>query len=431
MPSSFRLLPAILQTCPALFISLCLAAGQQQETSTPNAPPVIRSNVNEVLVPVVVRDAEGHAVGTLKKEDFQVLDDGKPQEITGFTLVKRAVEAPGVNPPDSAPGTTPVAPRALSPPQRFVVFLFDDLNLSSGDLTQAQEAASKILEASLPPSDTAAVLTTSGVNSGLTHDHAKLLNAIQNLKVKNLYHHDGHDCPNVDYYQGDLIVNKNDPMALQAATEDALTCGNLDPSMINVAAQMAKQSAQRAVAMGEQDVRTTLGFLRLVVSKLGALPGQRVLILVSPGFVTPGTESMQLKSQILDVAAQASVTISAIDARGLYTTSPEATKRGGGSPIAARLQTQYLQASMTSSENVLAELADGTGGTYFHNSNNLEDGFNRLLSGPTYLYLLAFSAANVRPNGTYHDLKVKVNQDGLKLQARRGYFAPQQEKTNK
>jgi hypothetical protein len=204
---------------------------------------------------------------------------------------------------------------------------------------RAQKAASKIVEAPLPDSDMAAVLSTSGTNSGLTRDHAKLRQAILNLKVNNLYRHDGHDCPNVDYYQGDLIVDKNDPQALEAAVEDASTCANLDPSMTKVATEMAQQAAHRAVAMGEQDFRTTLSFLRTVVSKMGALPGQRVLILVSPGFLTPGAEAMTLKSKILDIAAQANLTISAIDARGLYTTQLEASQQGAGSPLAAALRT--------------------------------------------------------------------------------------------
>jgi len=430
MRSSVRLLPAIFQTCLTLFFSLSLAAQQQQQPLTPNASPVIRSSVNEVLVPVVVRNAQGHAVGDLTKDDFQVFDDGKQQVITGFLVVKRVSETAGGAPPIPNRDTDPVTPQTPSA-QRFVVFLFDDLNLSADDLMKAQKAASKILESSLPVSDMAAVLSMSGTNSGMTRDHAKLQKAILNLKVNNIYRHEGRDCPNVDYYQGDLIVDKNDPQALEAAVEDAITCANLDPSMIKVATQMAQQAAQRAVAMGQQDFRTNLGFLRTVVSKMGALPGQHVLILVSPGFLTPGTEAMALKSQILDIAAQANLTISAVDARGLYTTNVEASQQGAGSSLAARLQSPYRQASMTSSEMVMAELADGTGGTYFHNNNNLEAGLSNLLAGPEYLYLLAFSTANMKSNGAYHNLKVKVNQDGLTLQARRGYFALEPEKNKK
>ena len=80
---------------------------------------------------------------------------------------------------------------------------------------------------------------------------------------------------------------------------------------------------------------------------------------------------------------------------------------------------------MSLNEDVMAELANGTEGTYFHNSNDLEGGFKSLTQAPEYVYLLEFSLEEVKPDGTYHHLKVKVDKDGLKLQARRGYFAPQ------
>jgi VWFA-related protein len=79
---------------------------------------------------------------------------------------------------------------------------------------------------------------------------------------------------------------------------------------------------------------------------------------------------------------------------------------------------------MVLDEEVMAELADGTGGTYFHNSNDLEGGFRGLMEVPEYVYLLEMSLQNVKHDGDYHPLKVKLDQEGLKLQARRGYFAP-------
>ena len=79
----------------------------------------------------------------------------------------------------------------------------------------------------------------------------------------------------------------------------------------------------------------------------------------------------------------------------------------------------------------MAELADGTGGTFFHNSNDLEGGLQKLAAAPEYVYLLEPSLENVKPDGSYHRLTVKVNQEGLKLQARRGYFAPKPEKRKK
>ena len=86
---------------------------------------------------------------------------------------------------------------------------------------------------------------------------------------------------------------------------------------------------------------------------------------------------------------------------------------------------------MTRDEDVMAELADGTGGTYFHNINDLDSGFKNLTAAPEYLYLLELSLENVKQDGTYHYLKVKVDRDGLNLQARRGYFAPKPTKNKK
>jgi VWFA-related protein len=431
MRSSLRAVPPIVVSCLTLLTYSLLHGQQQQQGPEPNSSLTIKSSVNEVLVPVVVRDAQGQTVSNLKKEDFQVFDNGKPQVITGFTLVQRAGQKPRVNPPTPAPIDLPAALQPPPLPERFVALLFDDLNLSTGDLIQAQKAAIKILDSSLLPSDIAAVLSTSGIDSGFTFDHNGLEKTILSLKVNQLYQHDPNDCPNVDYYQGDLIVNKQDPMALAAATDDALKCANLDPKMYRVAENLAIAAARRAVENGDQDARVTLDFLRSTVRKMDALPGQRVLILVSPGFLSASAEALTLKSYLLDAAAQSNVTISAIDARGLYITEPGASQRDSHDAFATKMQDQYRHSSLGSSGDVMAELADGTGGTYFHNNNDLAAGFSRLLSAPTYLYLLAFSPVNVKPDGRYHELKVKLNQHGLWLQARRGYSAPKPEQTKK
>jgi VWFA-related protein len=296
---------------------------------------------------------------------------------------------------------------------------------------RVQKVATKMLATSLAASDMAVVLSISGVNSGMTRDRAKLQDAIAKIKVQNLYRHSGRECPDVDYYQADLIQNKHNDQAFQAAVDDALNCGHLD--MRPLAEQMARAAATRALAIGDQDARVTLGFLRDVVRRMASLPGQRTLILVSPGFLTIVPEAMSDKSRILDLAAQSNVTISALDARGLYTTELDASEEGTQTTRALMTggDGQRHRDSMSLHEDVMAELADGTGGTFFHNSNDLEGGLQKLAAAPDYVYLLELSLENVKPDGTYHHLKVKVDQDGLKLQARRGYFAPAPEKARK
>jgi VWFA-related protein len=429
---------AIALTC--LFSMFCRQALAQQvpPAPPPNSNAKIQVNVNAVLVPVVVRDAQNHAIGNLRKEDFQVFDRNKPRAISGFSIQTRAAiessaTTAGTTPNNSAnPTVSPkLTQEPATAPQRFIVLLFDDMHLSAGDLMRVQKIATKMLGASLSPSDMAAVVSISGANSGMTRDGAKLQDAIAKVKMQNLYRHDGRECPDVDYYNADLIENKHNDQAFEAAVQDAFTCAH--PDVRNVAENLVRSAARRALEIGDQDVRVTLGFVREIVRRLGALPGQRTLILMSPGFLTVTNEAITDKSRILDLAAQSNVTISALDARGLYTTEIDASEQGARTAMALQTghESQSRRDSMRLNEDVMAELADGTGGTYFHNSNDLEGGFQKLTAGPEYVYLLELSLENVKQDGAYHRLKVKVDQDGMKLQARRGYFAPETPKRKK
>ena len=429
MRLSRGLLAAIFCSSFTLLIVPCLMGQQLQQP-----PPVIRSFVNEVLVPVVVRDAQGHALGNLTKSDFQVFDNGKPQTITGFTIIKRTTEASAANSSTPSPNAipSPAVAQPTSPPQRFVFFLFDNYNLTQTDLASAQQAAIKALDSSLAPADMAAVLATSGTSSGLTRDHAKLKQKILDLRIKTLLRTDEQECFNVDYYQGDLIINKDDGQALQAAVVNVTHC--FRNILQEQAESIARSAAQRAVQLGEYNYRKNLYFLRFILNGMEPLPGQHVLILVSSGFFTPDSEAMTLKSEILDVAARSNTVINAIDARGLYTTNQgaEATVRidQDTEQDTQRLVDQYRRESMAANADVMRELADGTGGTFYHNNNDLEAGLRALISGPDYTYLLAFSPADTKP-GAHHSLKVKVNEHGLTVQARRGYSTPAPEKAKK
>ena len=411
----------------AISWSAGLAAQQASQAPPQDGNTRIEVKVNAVLVPVVVRDAQGRAVGNLKKEDFQVFDKDKPQVISGFTIEKRAGLESGTKAAEPAPATPNVAPQPASVPERFIVFLFDDMHLDFGDLLRVQKVATKMLGESLADSDMAAVVSMSGTNSGLTHDRATLQEAVMKLKVQQLYRHDDRACPNIDYYQADLIQNKHNERALELAEADYGTCAHLQGALPSMAERMVRSAASQSLEIGERDVWVTLSTVREFVRRMGALPGQRTLILISPGFLTVTPDAMTQKSQVLDLAARSNVTISALDAGGLYTTEIDASQRGGSSTL--DLQTgqhsQYHSDTMSLNEDVMAELANGTGGTYFHNSNDLEGGFKSLTQAPEYVYLLEFSLEEVKPDGTYHHLKVKVDKDGLKLQARRGYFAPQ------
>jgi VWFA-related protein len=457
---------AILCCCAAVCFCVVAALSAHQandSASRPNDKAAAQSGdfkitvgVNSVLVPVVVRDAHGRTVGDLTQKDFALFDQDKPVAIAGFSVQKRATGAETVPTaersanaaaPNAPPASTNAAPRAAQPtatPERFVVFLFDDLHFDPSDLLRIKNVATKMLGQSVGDSDMAAVVTTSGTSSGLTRDRAVLQGAIEKLAAHSLYHHDNRDCPNIGVYEADLIVNKHNVQALESAEQAYSVCahvggpeGAIGPSGgktggssvdEGMSARMVRSAASQVLEIGDRDVSVTLSTVKEFVRRMAKLPGQQhTLILVSPGFVTVTPNSMREKSEVLDLAARANVTISALDARGLYTTNLDASERGAASTrdLMTGETQQYHAETMNMSENVMSEFANGTGGTFFHNSNDLEGGFKSLAQAPEYVYLLEMSLDHVKSDGAFHRLKVKVARDSVKVQSRLAYVAPQ------
>ncbi len=422
-------LNALLRTFVVLTCTTIYSAAQNAQRA--NEPPsfTIQVDTNRVLVPVVVRDKRGHAITDLKKEDFQVFDDDRPHAVSAFSIEKRGASS-GDLADESSKDTqsTTALNAALKPPaHRFIVFVFDDMHLSIGDLAHAKTAGNKLLAGTLVDSDYAAVLSLSGkTNSGLTRDRTKLQDAIAKLQPRNILRSDGADCPKVDYYQGDLIENRHDQMALQDAIQQLMICNPMPQDMLETQAELA---ARRAVAIGQQDVQVTFASIAAVVHGMAALPGQRTMILVSPGFLTITPEALNTESHIIDLAAQGNVTINALDARGVYVTEANASDdaRGRSPGVIGSLR----NGAMTHTESVMGELADGTGGSYFRHSNDLDVGFKSLTDAPECIYMLELPLDGVKQNGSYHRLKVKVDRDGLQLQARRGYFVPKAQRGKK
>jgi hypothetical protein len=89
-------------------------------------------------------------------------------------------------------------------------------------------------------------------------------------------------------------------------------------------------------------------------------------------------------------------------------------------------RSQYAGATAQAEEDILAELAYGTGGLYFHNNNDLFEGFKRVAARPEFIYVLGFSPQNLKLDGRLHALKITLKSSAkLDIQARRGYYAPQ------
>jgi VWFA-related protein len=394
---------------------------------TPTAPPTIKVAVNLVPVRVVVRDSQGRAVGNLRQEDFQLFDNRRPQVITRFSVERsgdQAVAEQKAASPESqetpAANKKPAAPMA----ERYVAYLFDDVHFNAAQLTQVRDAANRHL-AALHPADRAGIFTTSSqITLDFTDDQAKLHETLLRIQPRPLASSGGKECPDIDPYMAYLIWSKKDEDALGVATEDALVCayGSDARRAGRAAAAMARATAQQQVAASDLQSQAVLRAFRNTLLKLVATPGQHIVVLVSPGFVTPGQE--QDFTQLIDRALRANIIISTLDARGLYNPDTSISDVRPGVDVAIS-KIQYRRESAAASTEVLASLAEGTGGNFFHNNNDMDEGFTRAVASPEYSYLLGFSPQDLKLDGRFHDLNVTLKSpEKLTVQARKGYYAP-------
>lgn len=405
------------------------ATQQVQEVSSHDTPATFKVRVNNVLVRVVVRDAKGKVVSNLKKEDFQLYDGRKLQAITSF-----AMETPLTHtvPLTSAPGAgnpsteaDPSAVKAAALPQRFVSMVFDDVHMSMEDAVFVRDSATRFF-GGLAPSDRVSINTTSGqLTQDFTDDHAVLEKALLSVLPRPLSHHASSDCPDMSYYEADLITNKHDVQALAVATEETVQCAfGGDERMQPQAQQQALMAAQFGVTDGDSETEYTYRHLEAIIRRMTSLPGQRILVLVSPGFIL---STLQIEaSDLVDRATRANIVINTIDARGLYTPDlGDISDPPNDSLRTAGFKSSYRVSAQSAQEDVLAEFADGTGGVFYHNRNDVDEAMREAGAAPEVSYMLGFSPQNLKFDGRFHSLKVGLTtKEKFTIQARHGYFAP-------
>ena len=424
------------QSIPATSSS---TAPQTSSSNPPAAPPTTNANVPEmssredtsttfkvkvnlVEVRVVVRDAQGNVVRNLRQEDFQLTDNGKPQSIAKFSVVQA--------PAKPATGGEPIGDTAPGLPLRYVLFLFDDIHLKYADLAMVRDAASRNLR-TMQPTDRVAIFTTSAqTEHDFTDDRDQLQATLNQLRPHPVSGSGMQECPDVSYYMADLILNKNDNQAMQVASRNAIACLHIpvsapNPVQAEVTAAIAVRGAATTVlATGNHEVQVSLAALQSAVRRMAAMPGQRSIILVSPGFYNP--DQLQAQTEIADRALHLGIVINAMDARGLYTLTPDASTAGTLNADNEGVNAQYVHQEASADSEVMMDLTNATGGTFIQNSNDFDNGFRRLATPPDYSYLLAFSPQDLKLDGRFHNLKVTVKGQKLNIQARKGYFAPKQ-----
>ena len=397
-----------------------------QELASRDTPATFKVRVNVVLVRVVVRDTQGKIVPNLKREDFQLYEGKKPQTISSF-----AVETPqshtltaGGSGESSPASLDAAAVKPVALPQRFVAMIFDDVHFSMQDATFVRDSATRLFSA-LAPSDRVAINTTSGqLTQEFTDDHEALRKALLGI-VPHPTHVDS-TCPDMPYYEADLILNRNDVQALAVATEETLQCAfHGDRRMLTPAQAMAQGAAAVAVSQGDNETEFTYRRMEDTIRRLTAMPGQRIVVFVSPGFFLSTIEATAF--DLIDRATRANVVINTIDARGLYT--PDVMGDLANPPletgVTSGFKSTYRVTAQSLQDDILAELADGTGGVFYHNRNDVDEAMRQAGAAPEISYLLGFSPQNLKADGRYHTLKVSLtSKQKYTLQARHGFYAP-------
>jgi VWFA-related protein len=394
----------------------------------PPPPVTVRTEVDLVEVPVVVRDGQHRAVAGLTKDDFEVYDAGKKQTITAFSVQRftSPVDAGGGAKAAVFPAAAADAAGPKSEPRsRFVALCFDDLNIDAAALKQAKAAAEQFVKTGLAPGDRVAVVTTSqSQDVEFIGDVPRLVERIAKVTANRRSSEDmAPQCPRIRPYEAYLIVNHMDNQLLEAKVAEYQACAGRVPRPQETVTSMAQGVWQNALL----NSRNTLRAIEGLVGGMAKLPGERTILLTSAGFLTGNLEADE--DLLMAKALHAEVVIDTLDAKGLYTVSPagDATDDPpvGRTPRRAQIveaQTEGRQAE--AKDDGMAVLAAGTGGTFYHNSNDLVRGFRELGMAPETLYVLGFAPSGVAADGRFHSLKVRLAAGKrYSLQARLGYTA--------
>ncbi|MBI3405390.1 MAG: VWA domain-containing protein [Acidobacteria bacterium] len=396
-------------------------------------PPIVfRAPSFLVESRVVVRDEQGRPVGGLRESDFQIFDNGKSQVISTFSVdVAETPNQPG--PASRSSSESAAVPAVMESPHRMVALFFDDDNMPLGDLVPAREAAKRFVSDHLRSGDRIGVFTSSqSVSLDFSDEPAKLLATLEALRPR-LNRPDGGAaaCPRISAYQAHLILNMNDTQALDLGIEQGVAAGCLRSTPRAIQASIVRNQASMTLNLSEQMALHSFDVLREVIRHLGSFPAQRVLVLTSSGFLTRAPNVQLRQSQLIDAAIQAHVVINSLDARGLVAGGSEdnpaeaptvaLTRRPDLMAFSDRLRSEQRDAF----QDPLAVLAQGSGGTFFHNNNDMDRGIRELASPPEVSYLIGFTPQDIKADGSLHALKVRITRpDHFKVASRIGYLAP-------
>jgi len=379
---------------------------------------------------VVVSEKRGRPRAGLRKEDFVVLEDGKPQDIVQFQAFTRPAPAAATpaRPAPPAPGAEEEA-SAEQLPARYVVLAIDDVHMAMEGIVRARKALERFIREDLRSEDQVALVTTSGASAlsqEFTTDRAVLEQTLSRLSPKSR-RAEWMMVPYMSDYQAELIEG-GDPTALDVAAQDIISALGFNDR--NAAEAEARNRAREIVTEAVYNSRLTLEALEGLCRGLSGLSGRKTLFLVSDGFLTglgSGTGMSFDVRRIVDASTRAGVVIYAIDTRGLMASPPVASasslqRVNPDTMGAVENMRSHSESAMLDAMNALAV---DTGGFLVENTNDLHAGLHEMLKDTETYYVLAYESSNTRRDGSFRKIEVRLpGVHGIKLRTRSGYFAP-------
>ena len=400
----------------ALAVLVCLSAGAvlAQQTSPDPAdapasqPPVtFKVEIDYVEVDAVVTDDQDNFIRDLQMSDFQVLEDGVPQEVTVFSLVDIPIER------DDRPlfAEQPIEPDVRSNRQpfdgRLYVILLDDLHTSTLRSAQAKQAAQRFIERHLGSNDLAAVLFTSGRLDGaqdFTSSRRLLAAAVDRFVGRKLR---SATLERMDRYQ----VLRDTPRGVDDGIDDP-------------------RDGERG-----QDARSTLGTLKNVADWLNGIRGRRKAVL----FVSEGIDydvyddfnsryATVIRDDVRDTiaaATQSNMNVYTIDPAGLgRVSSVESGIQAFPDESNLNVGLADLQRSQRFAQDSLRVLADETGGFATVNTNDVTQALDRIVRESSTYYVLGYYPTNTERDGRVRRVDVRVSRSNAQVRARQTYVAP-------
>jgi VWFA-related protein len=382
------------------------------QAGTKAAAPGQTYKVKAELVEVraVVTDRNGRFIENLKREDFELLENNRLQEISFFS-VTRVVEGEdqpatgGAAAPDKAAGISSVRARLAEPPARTVVLFIDTLHLSIASLMQVKQALRRFMDERLTERDMIALVTSSGtlgIAEQFTRDRQLLRYAVERLSPGPPDH--------ASFFTPYLAscVERGDAEAMNLAIallrlEDGISGDRRTMEM------MARARASQVLSVASYFRKAALLTLKAVAEQMIGLPGQRMIALFSDGFTLQesggSTQTWEVQS-VISRAVRSGVAIYSIDAKGLQPPPLfNAAMRGGAA--GPRLES-YLWASEKEEQDGLNALAADTGGKMYLNTNDLAGSLARALDANRSYYLLAYYLASDSDYRQFRRITIRV-----------------------